>query len=59
MGSVKLTTAQEVILARVKRYPKGIKVDAMQDRSARILQQRGMIEYDSGTGIAKAAGGVR
>lgn len=48
-----LAAAQKKILARVKKYPKGIKVDAMQGRTARTLKRLGLIEYDDYTGIVK------
>lgn len=48
----KLTAAQNVILNRVKRYPKGVKIDATEVRTARVLARQGLIEYDERTGIA-------
>lgn len=51
---MKLTAAQELILARVKRYPKGVKIDPAQVRTALVLKRLGLIEYVEWTGIARA-----
>jgi hypothetical protein len=52
----KLTAAQEALLKRIKRYPKGVKVDAAQHRTAMVLCKAGLIEYDDWRGIARGKG---
>ena len=48
-----LSSAQQKILARVKRYPKGILLSPAEHRTAKALAAKGLIEYDERTGIAK------
>lgn len=48
-----LSKPQALILARVKRYPGGIKLDANEIRTARVLARRGFILLDEWTGIAR------
>lgn len=48
-----LSSPQSRILARVKRYPQGIKIDATEERTAKALAKKGLIELDTETWVAR------
>jgi hypothetical protein len=48
-----LSISQARILARVQRYPQGVLLSPADHRTAKVLQRKGLIEYDEKTGIAR------